>query len=56
MMRGGAERAQLHRYADAIAMWCSRFDTQEIALELKLPEHQVARWVSNFREQMRARG
>ncbi|MBR0700152.1 hypothetical protein JQ599_09595 [Bradyrhizobium diazoefficiens] len=43
-------RTQLKRYREAISMWLSRFDTQEIADKLNLPEHLVASWVANFRE------
>jgi hypothetical protein len=53
--RGGAdERADLRRYADAIAMWGRGFDTQSIADRLVIPEHQVARWVANFRDVVRS--
>jgi hypothetical protein len=41
---------QLKKYPDVIVMWQRRFDTQAIADELKLPEHQVHVWVINFRE------
>jgi hypothetical protein len=43
-------RKQLRCYADVIAMWVARFDTQEIAIHVGLPEHTVARWVANFRD------
>jgi hypothetical protein len=47
-------RAELRRYADAIGMWLRGFDTAAIGEQLELPEHLVARWVGNFREQARA--
>lgn len=51
---GGAERTELRRYAQAIAMWTSRFDTRDIAEALNVPEAVAAGWVANFREQVRA--
>lgn len=36
------------RYGDAIQMWASGFNTAEIAEHLKLPEHEVERWVHNY--------
>ena len=44
---------QPHRHAEAIATWCARYDTPEIALPLNLPEHEVAHWVANFREHVK---
>lgn len=52
--RGGGERSELKRYAEAIAMWSARFDTSEIAAKLGLSESIVARWVANFRDVVRA--
>lgn len=46
---------QRKRYAEAISMWCSSFNSAEIAHELKLPEHIVARWIANFQDVMRAK-
>lgn len=43
-------RDQLKKYRDVISLWLSKFDTQEIANETKLPECLVARWVANFRD------
>jgi hypothetical protein len=51
---GGNERSELKRYAEAIAMWNARFDTHEIAQQLRLPECTIARWVANFRDLVRA--
>jgi superfamily II RNA helicase len=48
------ERAEIRRYADVIAMWGRGFDTQSIADRVELPEHQVARWVANFRDVVRS--
>jgi hypothetical protein len=50
----GLERSQLRLYADAIAMWGRGFDTQSIATQLAIAEHQAARWVANFRDVVRA--
>lgn len=49
-----AENAQLHLYADAIQMWRRGFDTQSIADRLRIPEHQAARWIADYRDAMRA--
>jgi hypothetical protein len=46
-------KAQLKRYAAALAMWHGRFNTAEIATQLKLPESLVARWIANYRDLMR---
>jgi hypothetical protein len=46
-------REQLKRYAEALAMWHSRFDTCEIAELLSLPELLVWSWVANYRDLMR---
>lgn len=46
-------REQLKKYRDVISMWLSKYDTAEIAKELKLPEHLVAIWVANFRDMTR---
>jgi hypothetical protein len=45
-------RAQLKRYAEALAMWHSRFDTYEIAGRLGLPESVIATWIANYRDLM----
>jgi hypothetical protein len=50
---GGHRRAELKRYAQAIEMWGARFDSADIAEALRVPEATVARWIANFREQMR---
>jgi hypothetical protein len=47
---GQVTRAQLRKYPDVITMWQRRFDTAQIAAELKLPEPLVHAWVVNFRE------
>ena len=47
---GGGDRAALKRYAEAIGLWRSRFNTCEIATMLGLPECTVANWVANFRD------
>jgi hypothetical protein len=48
------ERANLKKYADAIGLWNAGFDTMSIATRLKLQESVCARWVANFRDQVRA--
>lgn len=53
-MQNQSERAALKQYADVIGLWCSRFDTAEIAERTGLAEHLVAKWVANFRDQTRA--
>jgi hypothetical protein len=45
-------RDQLKRYAEALAMWHSRFDTNEIAVYLRLPESLISTWVANYRDLM----
>lgn len=45
-------RSALKKYAEALAMWASKFDTTEIAVHLKLPEFTVAKWVANYRDLM----
>ncbi|MFT4115449.1 hypothetical protein [Bradyrhizobium sp.] len=47
---GHVTRAQLKKYPDVITMWQRRFDTAQIAAELKLLEPLVHAWVVNFRE------
>lgn len=51
---GASDRAHLKAYAEAIAMWCARFDTAEIACHLGIPEAMIALWVANYRDLMRA--
>ena len=47
------KQQDLRCYADALAMWQSRrFDTAEIADHLRVPEHVVCRWISNYRDLM----
>jgi hypothetical protein len=45
-------RTQLRRYAEALAMWHSRFDTSEIAGQLQLPESLISTWIANYRDLM----
>jgi hypothetical protein len=47
-----ASREQLRRYAEALAMWHSRFDTCEIAGRLGLPESLISTWIANYRDLM----
>lgn len=51
---GASDRTHLKAYAEAIALWCARFDTAEIAGRLGVPEAMVAMWVANFRDVVRA--
>lgn len=48
-----ATREQLRRYAEAIELWTRGFDTARIAVELKVHESIVERWVWSFREAAR---
>lgn len=52
--RRALEKAALHSYGDAIRLWLAKFDTWSIAQRLGIPEHQVERWVWNFRDMSRA--
>lgn len=45
-------RAQLKRYAEALAMWHSRFDSWEIAKRLQLEESLVVRWIAHYKDLM----
>jgi hypothetical protein len=45
-------RTQLKRYAEVLAMWHSRFDTDEIGRRVRLPEHLVTTWIANYRDLM----
>lgn len=49
-----SDRSHLKCYAEAIAMWCARFDTAEIAARLGISESMAARWVENYRDVVRA--
>lgn len=49
-------RDDLSRYAEVVHLWRAKFDTQQIADMVGLPEHLVARWVANFRELLRETG
>lgn len=46
-------REQLRKYRNVIQFWLAKYNTQDIAEMTGLPEHLVARWVSNFRDLMR---
>lgn len=48
------DRKQLKAYAEAVALWCARFDTKEIADRLGIPEAMAANWIANFRDVVRA--
>lgn len=50
---GASDRTHLKAYAEAIALWCARFDTMEIADRLGVPEAMIALWVTNFRDVVR---
>lgn len=54
MSAPATDRSHLKAYAEAIALWCARFDTAEIAVRLGVPEAMVTRWVANFRDVVRA--
>lgn len=51
---GPTDRQHLKAYAEAIALWCAKFDTAEIGSRLGVPEAMVAMWVANFRDVVRA--
>lgn len=51
---GASDRTHLKAYAEAISMWCARFDTKEIADRLGIPEAMACAWIANFRDVVRA--
>ncbi|WP_257164669.1 hypothetical protein [Bradyrhizobium sp. SRS-191] len=44
------DQAFFRQYTLALKLWCRRFNTAEIALHLKVPEHVVCRWIWHWRE------
>lgn len=49
-----SERARLKKYATALQMWTSGFDTKAISDEVSLDEPTICRWIWNWLELRRA--
>lgn len=48
------ERQRMKQYATVIQMWTERYNTAEIAAHTEIEEHIVHRWITSYREIMRA--
>jgi hypothetical protein len=48
--------AQFRKYSEVISAWQRRYDTNEIARLLDLPEDLVARWIANFQDMKHGTG